>query len=180
MTPIVFYFNIVLLLSHISAQWQAYCKSSSFHNHIIGILVVLGYLQVDGGAKYNFVDDLGLKDFQVQIIVGSVYTFTNGFANLFFGILADQYPRKWLWVGGCVLWTLCTLAESYSTTFTQLLLARIGFAFFMGSNIPLSVSLLSDYTMPKDRGLAQSLYAAGVYLGVGMSSISIIIDNAVG
>lgn len=50
----------------------------------------------------------------------------------------------------------------------------------MGSNIPLSVSLLSDYTMPNDRGVAQSIYAAGVYLGVGMSSISVIIDNAVG
>jgi len=50
----------------------------------------------------------------------------------------------------------------------------------MGSCIPLSVSLLSDYTMPKDRGIAQSIFAAGVYLGVGMSSISIIIDNAVG
>lgn len=80
----------------------------------------------------------------------------------------------------CVLWTVCTLAESYAQTYVQLLLARIGFAILMGSNIPLSVSLLSDYTMPKDRGIAQSIYAAGVYLGVGMSSISVIIDDAVG
>lgn len=79
-----------------------------------------------------------------------------------------------------VLWTLCTFAESYCTNFLQLIFARIGFAILMGSNIPLSVSLLSDYTMPKDRGIAQSIYAAGVYLGVGMSSISVIIDDAVG
>ena len=112
--------------------------------------------------------------------MGSVYTFTNGFANLFFGILADQYPRKWIWAVSAVLWTLCTFAESYCTNFLQLIFARIGFAILMGSNIPLSVSLLSDYTMPKDRGIAQSIYAAGVYLGVGMSSISVIIDDAVG
>ena len=50
----------------------------------------------------------------------------------------------------------------------------------MGSNVPLSVSMLSDLTMPSERGIAQSIYAAGVYLGVGMSSISVIIDEAVG
>ena len=78
---------------------------------------VLGYLQIEKGPYYNFVKDLGLKDFQVQVVVGSVYTFTNGFANLFFGVLADIYPRKWLWVFACLLWTLCTFAESYCDTF---------------------------------------------------------------
>ena len=34
------------------------------------------------------------------------------------------------------------------------LLARIGFAFSMGSCVPLCVSLLSDLTMPNERGIA--------------------------
>jgi len=50
----------------------------------------------------------------------------------------------------------------------------------MGSNIPLAVSLLSDYTLPSERGIAQSIYAAGVYLGVGMSSLSVILDDNLG
>ena len=70
--------------------------------------------------------------------------------------------------------------ESYCDNFTQILFARIGFAFAMGSCIPLSISLLSDFTMPAERGMANSFFAAGVYLGVGMSSISIVIDEAVG
>jgi len=37
-----------------------------------------------------------------------------------------------------------------------------------------------DGLMRKDRGIAQSIFAAGVYLGVGMSSISVIIDNNLG
>ena len=56
----------------------------------------------------------------------------------------------------------------------------MGFAILMGSTIPLSVSLLSDFNMPNERGVAQSIYAAGVYLGVGMSGLSIILDNGVG
>lgn len=159
------FYNIVLLLSHISAQWQAYLPS---------------YMLTDKGPYYNFQKDLGLTDFQVSIVVGSVYTFTNGFANLFFGALADIYPRKWIWLIACIIWSACTFMESYTQTFTQILFARIGFAFAMGSCIPLSVSLLSDFTMPKERGIAQSIFAAGVYLGVGMSSISIVIDDRVG
>ena len=141
---------------------------------------MLSYLLVDKGPKYNFQKDLGLSDFQVSIVVGSVYTFTNGFANLFFGALADIYPRKWLWLSMCIVWTGMTFLESLCTNFTQILFARIGFACFMGSNIPLSVSLLSDFTMPSERGVAQSIFAAGVYLGVGMSSLSVLFDNALG
>jgi len=77
------------------------------------VSAVLSYLQVNKGPKYNFATDLGLKDFQISIVVGSVYTFTNGFANLGFGVLADTYPRKWLWLGTAACWTLMTFLESY-------------------------------------------------------------------
>ena len=104
MKCIVIFYNIVLLLSHLTAQWQAF---------------LLSYLLIENkGSEYNFQKDLGLTDFQVSIVVGSVFTFTNGFANLFFGALADIYPRKWLWVITCILWSLCTFAESYAETFT--------------------------------------------------------------
>mmetsp|Transcript_14346 Transcript_14346/g.18107 ORF Transcript_14346/g.18107 Transcript_14346/m.18107 type:complete len:134 (+) Transcript_14346:73-474(+) len=133
MRLIVIVYNLILLASHISAQWQAY---------------LLGYLQVDKGPYYNFQKDLGLSDFQVSIVVGSVYTFVNGFANLGFGILADQYPRKWLFVACTLAFTVMTFLESLCDTFVSILFARMGFALLMGSNIPLAVSLLSDYTLP--------------------------------
>ena len=44
--------------------------------------------------------------------------------------------------------------ESFCDTFVELLLARMGFALLMGSQIPLAVSLLSDYTAPSERGVA--------------------------
>lgn len=50
----------------------------------------------------------------------------------------------------------------------------------MSACIPYSVSLICDYTLPKERGRAQSLFAAGMYLGVGLSSVSAILDQAVG
>lgn len=50
----------------------------------------------------------------------------------------------------------------------------------MSACIPYSVSLICDYTLPKERGRAQSLFAAGMYLGVGLSSVSAILDEAIG
>jgi len=122
---------------------------------------VLSYLLIkkDGedpppNPEYNVKDALGLTSFQFAIVTGSVYTFTNGFANLFFGYFADIYPRKWLWLTTCFGWTLLTFTESLTQNFVQLLFARIGFAILMGSCVPLSVSLLSDFTLPKERGVA--------------------------
>ena len=131
-------------------------------------------------SKYNFQIDLGLNEVQYGVVTGTAYTFTNGVAGLVFGHLADIFPRKWVWIIACMVWTGCTLIESFSASFVGILLPRIGFAIFMGSCVPVSVSLLSDFTLPKERGIAQAIFAAGVYLGVGMSNISVLIDKAFG
>jgi len=60
------------------------------------------------------------------------------------------------------------------------LISRIIFAIFMSSNVPLSVSLLCDYVEPHERGRAQSVYAMGMYLGVGLSSLSELLDEKMG
>ena len=70
--------------------------------------------------------------------------------------------------------------ESFSDSFVGILIPRMGFAVFMGSCVPVSVSLLSDFTLPSERGMAQAIFAAGVYLGVGMSNLSFIFDKALG
>lgn len=69
---------------------------------------------------------------------------------------------------------------SFCSVYWQVLLSRIAFAVFMSSNVPISVSLICDYVEPHERGRAQSLYAAGMYMGVGLSSLAEILDKAVG
>ena len=145
--------------------------------------IVLSYLVPEGdysGAKYNVQTDLNLSDVQFGVVTGTAFTFTNGIAGLFFGHLADIYPRKWVWIIACLLWSVCTFIETFATSFATILPPRMGFAIFMGSCVPVSISLLSDYTLPKNRGLAQSIFAGGVYLGGGMSSLSLLLDKALG
>ena len=145
---------------------------------------MLSYLvpEEDGfsGSYYNIKEALGLSEVQYGVVTGTAFTFTNGAFGLIFGHLADIYPRKWIWIIACLLWTLCTFAESYTTSFGTILPARMGFAVFMGSCVPVSVSILADFTLPKERGFAQAIFAAGVYLGGGMGSLSLLLDKAVG
>ena len=144
--------------------------------------IVLSYF-VPGGdlniSQYNLQTDLRLSDVQFGIVTGTAFVFTSGIAGLVFGHLADIYPRKWMWITTCLLMTLCTFAESFAVSFATVLPARIGFAIFRGSK-PVSLSLLSDFNVPRDRGMAQAIFAAGMYLGVGMSSISLLLDKTYG
>ena len=141
---------------------------------------MLSYLQVGEDPYTNLKIDLNMTSFQNDCVNGAVFTFTNGFASLFWGFLADKYTRRYVWIIACACWTGASFLISFTETFGQILTVRIVFAIFMATSIPYSVSMLSDYTMPHERGLAQSIFAAGIYLGVGMSSLSIFLDNAVG
>jgi MFS family permease len=76
--------------------------------------------------------------------------------------------------------TLCAMSISWCNNFAQVLTARIFFAIFMSANVPISVSLICDYALPHERGRAQALFAAGLYLGVGLSSLSELLDEASG
>jgi len=131
-------------------------------------------------SYYNIKIALGLSKVQFGIVTGTAFTLTNGIAGLCFGHLADIYSRKMLWIAACFAWTGCTFAISYCSDFTGILLARIGFSILMGTCVPISVSLLSDLTLPSERGTAQAIFAAGVYMGVGLSAFAVIFDDALG
>ena len=137
-------------------------------------------MQVGTSPTTNIKLDLDLDQTKFGLVTGSVFTFTNGITGLFFGHLSDKYNRKWPLFVSAILWTLSSLSISYCSDFKQVLLARISFAIFMSCCVPVSVSLICDYVIPTERGRAQSFFAAGIYLGVGLSSLSQILDEAVG
>ncbi len=101
-----------------------------------------------------------------------MFTFTNGITGLFWGHLSDKFNRKWPITICAFLWTLSALSISFCHDYWQVLLARISFAIFMSACVPISVSMICDYVVPGERGRAQSFFAAGMYLGVGLSSLA--------
>jgi MFS family permease len=146
------------------------------------IALVPAYLVSGGDNAYtNIKTALSLNDAQFAICVGSVFTLTNGCVQLLFGQLADTVNcRRWILLICSVLFCLAVYSMSYVQGFWGFFLARFFFSAFMASNVPISVSLLCDYTVPWERGVAQSMYAMGVYLGVGFSSLSVLLDQKYG
>jgi MFS family permease len=124
---------------------------------------------------------LGINTAWYNICIGSVFTLTNGCVQLLFGQLADTVNyRRWILLVCSVLFCASVFYMSTVQGFWGFLGARVVFSIFMASNVPISVSLLCDYTVPWERGRAQSIYAAGMYLGVGFSSLSVLLDDHYG
>jgi MFS family permease len=124
--------------------------------------------------------DLGMSGEQYAIVVGTVFTLINSVFGLFMGYLADSYNRKWLLVSTTLLYTGMTLATAYVHTFYEVLIPRVLFSFLMSACIPVSVSLINDYFEHEMRGRANSMFAFGIYLGGGLSSLSVLLNKQVG
>jgi len=125
-------------------------------------------------------EDLGLSETQYGILSGVTYTLITAFSGLFMGYIADRVNRKWALFMFSFLWSGATLASSFATDFTTILLPRIFTEICLAACFPLCFSLISDSFPPKFRARASSIYTLGLYFGVGMSSLSLIIVLEIG
>ena len=142
--------------------------------------VVFVYLVYKEDPYTNIKIDLGMTAEKYGIVTGTVFTLINSVFGLLMGYLADKFNRKWMLLGTTIMYTLMTLATAYTHNFTEVLIPRIMFSFFMAACIPMSVSLINDYFKHEQRGRANSLFAFGIYLGGGLSSLSGILNKNVG
>jgi MFS family permease len=165
-----------LFFNHISAQWQTYRRLAWCCNPII----VFVYLASGDDPYYNMRKDLDMTDERYALVKGTVFTLINSIFGLLFGYLADSFNRKWILVITTVAYTLMTLASAYVHTFVQVLIPRILFSFFMAACIPVSVSLINDYFSHEWRGRANSMFAFGIYLGGGLSSLTVLVNEKFG
>lgn len=124
--------------------------------------------------------DLQLSDQEYALVNGTAFTIINSAFGLVLGIMADKYNRKWILFVCAILWSSFSLICSFSTGFLMTLFPRMLFSLFMAACIPTSVSLITDYFEHELRGRANSMFAAGIYLGVAMSSLSLILDKTFG
>jgi MFS family permease len=146
----------------------------------LSLFIGLEYLQQGKVKRTNIKLDIGLSGLQLTFLTGTVFTVVSSVCGLASGQLADTQNRKHILMISTSLWTFCTFLSIACTSFWQLLLSRIGFAVFMSACVPSSVSLITDYYDHHQLGRANSIFAFGVYLGVGLSSLTILIDDHMG
>ncbi len=117
-------------------------------------------------------DELSLSNFQVGILYGTAFSFIYALCGIPMGRLADIYSRKLMIVAGLVVWSLMTVVSGFATSLTFLIVARFFVGISQSALSPAVYSLLADYFRPEQRGTVFSIYAAGIFLGIGVAFLA--------
>lgn len=101
-------------------------------------------------------------------------------AGLFMGRLADKYNRVLIISVGGILWSIPTIATGFANSFVGLLIPRLFLGVFESICSPVAYSIIADYFAPETRTTANAVYSLGIYIGGGLSSLSLILITSVG
>ena len=114
-------------------------------------------------------NELSLSNFQVGLMYGSAFSFIYAICGIPMGRLADIYSRKLMIIGGLVVWSIMTFISGFASSLTFLITARFFVGISESALSPAVYSLLSDYFRPDQRATVFSIYAAGIFVGIGVA-----------
>jgi predicted MFS family arabinose efflux permease len=114
-------------------------------------------------------DDLGFSNTQIGVLYGPAFSLIYAICGIFMGWFADQFSRKRIILSGLLIWSLMTVASGFASSFIFLVMARFFVGVSQSALSPAVYSLLADYFPPEKRARVFSLYASGIFVGVGLS-----------
>ncbi|HKA54454.1 MAG TPA: MFS transporter, partial [Candidatus Binatia bacterium] len=160
-------------LPHAAVSGPAPAVGGLYAYYVLGVLFLV--------TIFNFIDrqilaillqpikeDLKISDTALGFLTGFAFAAFYTFAGLPLARVADRWVRRSLIALSLAAWSVMTAASGLARGFTDLALARIGVGIGEAGGSPPAQSLLSDYFPPEKRATALSLFACGVYIGVGL------------
>lgn len=114
--------------------------------------------------------ELGVTDTQMGLLLGMAYSLLSGVLGLGLGWLVDRGTRRFVLIGGLLLWSLATLGCGLATTFGHLFVMRMLVGLGESALAPAALSLIADLFAPQQRGRALSCYFIGASFGQGLAS----------
>jgi MFS family permease len=117
-------------------------------------------------------DSLALSNFQIGLLYGPAFSFVYAFAGIPMGRLADKTSRKTMICIGLLIWSLMTVISGFAASFTFLVTARIFVGLSQAMLSPAVYSYLADTFSAKQRATVFSIYASGIFIGIGMSFLA--------
>ena len=116
--------------------------------------------------------DLDLSDVEIGMLYGLAFAAFYTTLGLFAAGMADLWNRPAVIAVGVVLWSLATAACGLATNYAQLFVARMLVGVGQAALSPAAYSLIADYFPPRVRLRATATYAAGLYLGIGLATLT--------
>lgn len=139
------------------------------------ILLMLAYIhsfftrQLVSVTAVDLREAFQLTNLQIGLLYGTFFSIFYAVAGIPMGRLADRTSRKRMILLGLTIWSTATILTGFAATFTVLILLRILLGLSQAMLSPAVYSFLADYAPPKKRATAFSVYAAGIFIGVGLS-----------
>ena len=115
--------------------------------------------------------DLELNDTQFSLLHGLAFAIFYTIMGIPIARLADSRNRKRIIAIGVFFWSLMTAFCGLCKNFWQLFLARVGVGLGEAALSPAAYSIIADSFARAKLGRAMGIYAAGVFLGIGLSFI---------
>ena len=153
-------------------------RSVTWRTHYALLMLALIYI-------FNYIDRLlvsiliepiklefGVSDTLIGLLSGVAFALFYTVFGLPLGRLSDRIGRKPVVALACVAWSLMTMLCGVATSFTMLLLFRIGVAIGEAGGSAPSVAMVSDLYPPSHRSRALAVFlmgpALGAVFGLGM------------
>ena len=113
-------------------------------------------------------DDLKISDTALGFLTGFAFAIFYTVAGIPLARIADRWSRRSLIAISLAIWSLMTALSGLARGFPDLALARIGVGIGEAGSGPSGTSLLLDYFPPQKRASVLSMWACGIYVGVGL------------
>jgi sugar phosphate permease len=166
----------------------------SYENISLGILLLIfTHSQLCRQIMYYFSDfsfdakptyamnaDLHFNKEEYATLASYGFTLFFVLASLLAGAFSDRYNRPMIIVISCFSWSILTLLQGYVGLFSELLILRAGIGISQAFLNPAAYSIISEIFPSTYVGTANSIYSTGIYLGGGMASLSIQLDQLLG
>ena len=151
--------------------------SSAYAWYVVGIMMfayVVSFVDrlILGLLVQPIKADLGVSDTQIGLLAGVGFALFYTVMGVPLARLADSRNRKWLIIAGITLWSAMTAASAFATSFTGLLIARIGVGVGEATLTPAATSIIADYFARDRVARALGVYSMGVYLGAGVALLA--------
>jgi MFS family permease len=108
---------------------------------------------------------------KVQLgLIGSAFTWVYAPGSPLAGVLADRFSRKFIILGGCVVWSFFTMSTAWCGSLGEFLTVRALTGLGETLYFPAAMSLISDYHSRDTRSRAMSWHQSAVYAGTILGS----------
>ncbi|MBL4631855.1 MAG: MFS transporter [Paraglaciecola sp.] len=160
-------------------------EQSSYYRYFVLFMLIIAYTfnvidrQIIGILSPAIKDEMGLSDSALGLLKGLAFALIYSLMSIPVAWLSDQKNRKNIISIALFVWSASTALASVATSFTHLIISRIGVGLGESGCTPPSHSIISDYFPKNQLARALSVYALAVPIGSVIAYIGggIILDH---